>query len=132
MNKIFVDASFFVALLKRDDPNHNNATRVVEKLVDKSFLYTNFIAVGEAATVVSQRVGKKQANELVRSFEVGDYKEIQVDSEIITDASNIFLNQKSKNFPYFDALHASCMKKEGINRMLGFDKHFKKLGFTLL
>ncbi|MBI2066220.1 type II toxin-antitoxin system VapC family toxin [Candidatus Woesebacteria bacterium] len=132
MEKIFVDASFFVALIKKDDSNHKKAKEIIDRLNSVVQLHTNFICIGEASTVISQRVGKRQANELVNAYKNGDYFDLDVNKDVIFSATNLFLAQRSKNFPFFDAIHAAAMESVGLRKILTFDRHFKKLGFEIM
>lgn len=132
MAKFFADASFFVALYKKDDQNHKKAVQTVDKLKEKDEIFVNFVCIGEAATIISQRVDKLLANKLVEDYRLQEYQEIIIDSSVVSLAVNIFSGQKSKNFPFFDAIHAASMQSMGLTKALTFDKHFKTLGCKII
>lgn len=74
----------------------------------------------------------KEAEDLLEEYRQGAYVEIEIDNEAKERALEIFAGQKSKNLPFFDAIHFATIEKLGIKKVLGFDKHFEKFGFELV
>jgi len=131
--KIFVDADTFVALCNQDDPNHENAILLSKEIsLSNLKLITSDFAFGEAVTVISQKVGKKKAEEFIDFVKTGEIKLMRNNEERENEAIVWFKKFASKNTRFTDCLNMAIMKELRINTILSFDIHYKKAGFKRL
>ncbi|MBI2590533.1 MAG: type II toxin-antitoxin system VapC family toxin [Candidatus Blackburnbacteria bacterium] len=129
-NKILIDADAFVALNHKDDPNHTRALLLVAQIRDqKTDLLTSDPAFGEAITIISQEVALEPAVKFALKTLRGPIDIVEVDSALRNDALEIFSKQTSKNSRFTDCINMAVMKRERIDTIFSFDKHYKKNGF---
>jgi len=101
------------------------ALRKLEKLKEHDLnLFVDFYIIAEVVRVVSQRVGKKQANQFLELYKEDVFSELEIDERVKSDSISIFKKKRSKNFPFFDAVHISSIKAADIFEVLTFDRHF--------
>ena len=62
IDRIFIDADAFVALLDKKDSNHRPSEKLNNQIEKANYTaFTSNFAIGEAITVISQNVGHKLA-----------------------------------------------------------------------
>jgi uncharacterized protein len=131
MTPLFIDSDALYALNNSNDPSHAKAHELVSKIIGigkyKLFLGTNILI--ETITLVSQRIGKQNAINLLDAVRTNQYTVINPDDTLINSAENIFRNTLSKNVSYSDCISFSIMKSYNISWVLSFDEHFKQQGF---
>lgn len=130
--RLFVDADAFVSLSNKEDRNYKKALKL-SKLVKerKTEVLTSSFAIGEAITVISQKVGLDKAV----AFGINAYK----GELIILDASRLqqlkalkrFSQQRSKNVRFTDFVNMVLMDELKIKTIFSFDRHYKKEGYKL-
>ena len=131
-SKIFVDTNVFYALRDKNDSTHKKAVKILDEIQEKNIsLFTSSYVIGETLTLISLRLGKRQAIEFVEQVEVLA-EEIFITRENHMSTINLFLKQKSKNISFIDCSSVVVMKENGIKYAFTFDKHFEKLGVKLL
>lgn len=131
---IFVDSDAFVAVLRKDDSNHQKAKRLylqLEKL-NVSFATSNYV-FAEVITVISQKIGHQKALEFISNMRSPDslYNFIRVTPEVEEMAIEIFKKQTSKNVSFVDCTNMAIVKHENLDAIFSFDEIYKKNGFKL-
>jgi len=127
---LYVDADALIALHDPSDLLHSQALALLERITQKSpktYLGTNILL--ETLTVIRQRVGKKEALELLSELRSGKYIIINPDETLIEQAENLFREIRSKNTSFSDCLSFAIMQQHHIKWVFSFDKDFKKQGF---
>ena len=130
MKSIFIDSDVLIGLHYVHDALHKQAIELFShvSLTDyNSYLSWNVIL--ETLTVVSQRISKPYAIELLSEFRSGKYTVIHPNEELISSAEEIFRSIRSKNVSYSDCVSFAVMRRYGIEWTFSFDLHFKKMGF---
>lgn len=130
MTKIFIDTDVMIALNDADDLSHKKALVLLRKIREKettSYLTTNILL--ETLTLISQKIGKSKALDLLIELRSGPYNVIHPDEKLVFLAEEIFKSVKSKNVSYSDCLSFAMMQAYGIEWVFSFDRHFKKQGF---
>jgi predicted nucleic acid-binding protein len=129
---IFVDSDAFVALAKEDDNNHNKAVKLLELLLTQSvtFITSNYV-FSETVTVISMRVGHKQAVAFIEKLKTQDNEfEIKwVDADIEATAIEIFKRQTSKNTSFVDCTNMALLEQLHAEAIFSFDEVYKQNGF---
>lgn len=129
---ILVDSDVFVAFVKKNDFNHNQAKELFKKLKDKKvvFVTSNYI-FSEVVTVLSQRVNHKIAIAFIenikssRSFILTKW----VDENLEELAIDIFKQQTSKNVSFVDCTNMALMDYYNVGAIFSFDSIYHKRGF---
>ncbi len=110
--QVFVDSDAFVALIKEDDDNHEKAKGILKALLedyDTTFITSNYV-FSEVATVVSQKVGHREALEFIDTITSPEYyiEMKRVSQELERQAIEIFRRQTSKNVSFVDCTNQCC------------------------
>ncbi len=122
---VYVDASFYIALLNKKEENHALAMKLIKNLKNKR-LITAQIILGEVLTVGSMRVDKKKTIKYVEAILNGNTHIIYETPELIKKAFSFFKQIPSKNISWADCFSFAAMHTLGIKQVLSFDKDFKK------
>lgn len=131
--RLFVDADVFVSLSNKEDRNFKKALKLSKLVKDwKTEVLTSSFAIGEAITVISQKVSLDKAV----AFGINAYK----GELIILDASRLqqlqalkrFSQQRSKNVRFTDFVNMVLMDELKVETIFSFDRHYKKEGYKLL
>lgn len=129
---IFVDSCFIVSLINREETCYSRANKLL-KVYQENQLYFNSLVEYESINVTLRKWGIKQGKRLINWFDKCNLIKIDLDKDIESLAYQNLTKKYSKNDPnVFDYIHFACMQKYGIQNVLTFDKHFGKIGFTIL
>jgi len=133
MDKVFWDTSGIKALRDEKDEFHQIAVSVWSKLNNKNVeIYVSNYIIDESYTLLRLRCGMGTVK-LFRDYLVdmiGTIKVERVKSRDEIDAWKWFAKDWSK-LSFTDCVSFALMKRLGIKRVFGFDKHFEKAGFIL-
>lgn len=130
---IFVDASAFIALWKKDDLNHLNALQKSQKVSKtKVFLVTSNIVIAEVLTVMAMRISKQVTDRFLEYIERSNVKVVFVDEDLHIAALKIFRETVSKNVSFFDCTAFAAMQLLRIKKVFTFDKDFQRYGFEMV
>lgn len=132
-SKVFVDSSFFKALIDKRDDFNKEANKIWAKLEkEKVILITSNYILDETFTLIRTKCGLKTVNvfreNLAESSKVLKFVRITVADE--AEAWNWFLNDWSK-LSFTDCVSFAVMKRLKLTRVVTFDQHFKKAGFKI-
>jgi len=127
----FVDSSFYYALAKEEDPNHQIAAAAAAHK-DVMFCTSRYV-LAETMSLLTKRASKrtalKIANDVILSVETCL---LDVTTTDFVDAWHLFAQYPDWDFDLIDAISFALMHREGIERALTFDYHFEQMGFTAL
>ncbi|MBI2617793.1 PIN domain-containing protein [Candidatus Gottesmanbacteria bacterium] len=130
MTPLFIDTSALIALHYSQDSSHAKALHILESISQRrcSF-YTAVNVLIESLTIISQRVNKHYAVELLDELRSGKYTIVHPSENLISEAETIFRSIRSKNISYSDCISFAVMRMYNIGWVFSFDIHFKKQGF---
>lgn len=127
VKKLFVDADAFVALVRPDDSNYLKAKSLSEEISGLDVeLITSDPAFGEAVTVISQKVGLREAIQFAEKILRDQIEIIEVDSSLRRSGLDIFKKQTSKNSRFTDCINMAIMQERGLDTIFSFDIQYKK------
>lgn len=126
---IFLDTSAIYALADTDDQMHEDALCMFRSAQENNeeFLTHSYVLV-ESAALLQRRLGIKVA--LAFLAEASVFNIVWVDQNLHNQAVDYLKQQGLANLSLVDALSILLMREKGIDRYLGFDKHFSDAGFT--
>ena len=132
--KIFIDSSGFKAWLDERDDFNLKAEKIVNGLLDKKDeLVTSNYIVDECSTMLRVKCGLGKAM-LFKKYLSNTKQIINIDRITVSDEKNAW-NWFEKDWSGLSFTDCTCfavMKRLGIKRVFGFDKHFEKAGFELV
>ncbi|MDP1722302.1 MAG: PIN domain-containing protein [Candidatus Gottesmanbacteria bacterium] len=124
---IFVDASFYISLLKPTDSNHDAAVALAREHGMAPKLTSQAI-LGEVATVGSQRFSKEATIAFVEDILRGSTTTVLFEThELVIRAWEIFKMVKSKNISWVDCYSVAIIEAYKIKTVLTFDKDLARL-----
>ncbi|HEY3763159.1 MAG TPA: PIN domain-containing protein [Verrucomicrobiae bacterium] len=128
MNRVFIDASFWVAYREEEDARRALAQRLVMELCRQHVLFvTTLPVICEIHAVFSR-------NPLKRAMVLGDF----YDNPLVTieevshrdqsAARQLLSLNKDKTYSLCDVISFIVMRRLGITRAASFDRHFHQFG----
>jgi predicted nucleic acid-binding protein len=130
--RAFVDSSFIVALVNRNDAAYPKALEILQKYPNLR-LYTDRLVYLESVNVALRKWGKPSAKKIIRWFTNFNLMVVKISPEIELNAVDLAIKNYSRSGPnVFDYLHFSSMKHYGLSDVLTFDSHFSRFGFNIL
>lgn len=131
--RIFIDTSFFKALIDEKDDFHGNAVQILDTLErDNTHLVTTNYILDESITLLKNRCGIDRVRDLRRSLaELKPLKIYRVFSQDDAKAWDWFWNDWS-NLSFTDCVSFAVMKRLELTHVATFDQHFKRAGFTIV
>ena len=133
INRVFVDTCAFKALMDDRDGFNDDASEIIGNLIDRGDeLVTSNYVIDECMTLLRTKCGRKNALKL---------REFLLDSEPTINIVRVKMSDEAGAWKWFekdwsklsftDCVTFAQMKRLGINRVFGFDKHFERAGFKL-
>lgn len=132
IDSVFVDTSFFKALLDSRDDFHLSAVKIWDKLkIFDTFLVTSNYVLDETFTLVKQRCGRKIVHEFRKKLADGfNFRIIRVTIIDERKAWQWFLKDWSR-LSFTDCVSFAIMERLKIKRVATFDAHFSRAGFEI-
>lgn len=133
-NKIFVDTSFFIALINSRDADHHQAVKLQEQLskqaVQKITSDYVLLELCDGLAKLNYRQFSMQLIDLIEQDE--SFKIIPASSEITQAAWVLFKSRPDKEWGLTDCTSFVIMEKLNLTSALTADHHFKQAGFEAL
>lgn len=125
---IFLDTSGIFALADLDDVNHAVAVAMLEEVnrLDIRLLCHSYVLV-ESSALLQRRLGLPSAMKLLHDARRFDVR--WVAEELHLRAVSELAARNKRGLSLVDVVSFLVMNEEGVDRYLGFDKHFSDEGF---
>jgi predicted nucleic acid-binding protein len=123
---IFVDTSYFVALLDQGDKWHDRA-KELSKQVGSEELMTSGLVISECVTVIGSRGGGRVARSLYDSI-LDNCRIVFLTKDLLLDAMEVFLEYDGR-VSVTDSASVALMRAHGIENIVSFseDSDFDKI-----
>lgn len=131
---IFLDTSFVIALLNKDDPHHARAKALDDELVnDGALLVLHWGIVLEIADGFARLARRTQGLQLLAKLtgEEG-YELVPITEPLLQEALDLYRSRTDKEWGLTDCISFVLMKQRGLTEALTADIHFNQAGFTAL
>lgn len=126
---VLVDTDVLVASLVEFDLGHEKAVEIFRRLEnEKRELIVLNLAVYEAATVISHRVGQETAVDFLDK--VGQEHIVFLDKKLEQRAREEFKNQTKKGTSFTDCANLALCKKLRTDSIFSFDLFYKRNGLS--
>jgi predicted nucleic acid-binding protein len=132
MKRLFLDASYLIALEAADDQHHEEASVHWQSLSDSlPTLITTSYVFDEVVTFFNCRKRHAKAVEIGNLLlESSSVELIHVDEALFREAWRYFIRQSDKSYSLTDCISFVVMKQLRIRTALAFDRHFAQAGFA--
>ncbi|MDZ4170611.1 MAG: PIN domain-containing protein [Methanobacteriaceae archaeon] len=121
---IFIDSSFFIALILENDQWHGKALKLIPKL-EKSQKMVSGLIISEAVTIVGSRAGGK-AGKMIYDTIKDNCKIVDSDLSHYDSAIYTFLKYDG-TLSLTDSVSVEIMKTFNISKIVSFDSDFDKV-----
>ena len=131
---IFIDTGAFLARYLRNDQHHRSAVVVWEKLASnrENCVTSNFV-LDETFTLLGRRAGYPFALQRAKNIYASQVLTIcRPDREDEINALQFFGKYADQHLSFTDCISIVLMKREKINRVFSFDRHFEFAGFHVV
>ncbi len=127
---MLADTSALLALVFRDDQNHEAAVEVVRRRPDARFLLTELI-VAEVATRTRAYAGAERAVGVARDLLASRrYDLVFVDAALFEDALERMARFADKRLSLTDCASFAVMERLGLAAAFTFDRDFRDCGYA--
>lgn len=131
MTAVFLDTSYLVALLRRDDVHHAAAVALRPQfegpLVTTEYVLVEFL---DSLASPATRSPAAAAVEAVRSYP--HVKVVPASTALYDEAVSLYRSRADKGWGLTDCVSFIVMQREGIADALTADRHFEQAGFRAL
>ena len=130
-NRIFIDTLFVIALINQRDEHHKEASELAEGYENQPLLTTEavLLEIGNALA----RNFKDQAVEVIDDFLTSnDVEIIHLTPELFDQGYSLYKKHQDKTWGLVDCISFEVLRKQKINSVLTFDRHFEQAGFQVL
>lgn len=131
---IFIDTGAFLARYFSHDQYHNNAKAIWKKISSshESCFTSNFV-LDETITLLGRRAGYDFASQRAKNIYASQALTIfRPDKKDELRALDYFGKYADQQVSFTDCISFVIMRREKINRVFSFDRHFLLAGFQLV
>ncbi|MDI6644325.1 MAG: PIN domain-containing protein [Methanobacteriaceae archaeon] len=121
---IFIDSSFFIAVINRKDQWHEKAGEILP-IIENEEKITSDLTLSESVTLVGNLFGGKTGLKLF-NYILDNYEVRYVDKDLTFDAMDIFLKYDG-TLSFADSVSVKVMKDLKLERIVSFDSDFDKV-----
>ena len=131
MSDVFVDTSFVVALVNKNDQYHGLAADLTERFTGQGLVTTDAILLGIGNAL--SRNFKRESVEIIEHFLTSDdVKVIHLHPPLFRRAFDLYKSHSDKQWGLIDCVSFVVMEELAITDALSADKHFEQAGFKVL
>jgi|SRR5579863_6154819 len=128
MNRVFLDASFWVTYRDEDEARHADAIRVMAGLFRQRAQFVTTLAVLCEIHANFSRNRLKRALVLEDLWNNPLVTVEEISHQDQTEAIELLRDHHDKSYSLCDALSLVVMRRLGAKRVVTFDNHFKQFG----
>ena len=132
--KIFLDASYAIALASQRDRHHPRAAALAAQLkTARTRLITTRAVLLEIGNALAKQRFRPAAMQLLAALETDPSIEIvALSAELYAQALHLFCERPDKEWGLTDCLSFVVMQTRGLSEALTADEHFRQVGFRAL
>lgn len=135
MSRVFADTSYWFSLAVRVDANHERTLALTRGLqTDGSILLLSTLVAAETHRLILHKLGIKAGQRFLDQLSIqvdrGFVRVLTVTWETTTEARQIIEKYGDQGITLTDATNAVLMRKNRIETVAGYDRHFQMMGFV--
>lgn len=133
-SKLFLDASFAIALVSPRDQYHGHATVLLRGIkAQRTPLVTTRPVIVEVGNALAKRPLRAKAVALLESYERDPGIEVApLSDELYERGRKMYQQHKDKTWGLTDCISFVVMRDRGLTDALTADRHFRQAGFRPL
>jgi len=134
MMEVFVDTSFFIALVNKQDRYHSVAVDIAEQMFNENWVGHLTVPVLFEIGDGFSRIGRREVGIMLIAeiTESNNYLISTLDNKILEKAITRYRTFKDKQWSLTDCYSFEFMNAKGLKKALIFDRHFVQAGFETL
>ena len=126
---IFIDTSFFIALLNESDQYHEIAQQFSKEIRSNSHLYLTEGIIIELADAFCKNKRNEVVSIIQSLYESKQCTIVPIQTNLIKDSLKFYYSREDKTYSLTDCMSFITMRMLGIQYALTSDSHFKQEGF---
>ena len=132
--RVFLDASYAIALVSPNDPHHIRAVQISNRLEELSVSMVTTVGILlEIGNALSRQQFRNEAVNLLTALDRDPSVEVVPLSDALYDrAFHLFRNRTDKEWGLVDCASFVVMGDQGLTGALTADNHFRQAGFQAL
>ncbi len=131
MKRVFVDTSFYIALLNSRDISHAKAVEFAKEFHGESV--TTEYVLTELGNWLARSGDRPLFVDLVRRLQSDPRSTILASaSDLFNRGLKLYANRLDKDWSLTDCISFVIMQQEGLSDALTADHHFQQAGFSIL
>lgn len=130
--RVFVDTLAFYALMDRSDNNHQKAADLWASFLENGLhLKTSNYVIVESMALLQSRLGFKAADLWCRDV-LSLAEVLWIDSSAHNLAYELWLGLGRRKLSFVDCVSFALMRHYKVEKVFGFDRHFREQGFQTM
>lgn len=122
MARYFLDTSFLLAFVDKDDEHHERARELMEKIKQEEIYISDFVFMETVNTMFS-RFDHKDAREFSKYLKKSELRILHTNSKIFDNTVELFSSEKMS---FTDCSIKSAMEALDIEKLCSFDQDFQR------
>ena len=133
-NKVFLDATYLIALVSPRDQFHQAAMQLMDDLVAKRIrMITTRAVLVEFGNSLARPKFRRKVIQTLADFQRDPSIEIvPLSEELFAKAFALFRQRTDKSWGLTDCISFVVMRESGVSEALTADEHFEQAGFVAL
>ncbi|HEX9973159.1 MAG TPA: PIN domain-containing protein [bacterium] len=134
MEELFVDTSYFIALVNTRDENHLLAKEWADEITSRNLkCHISIPIIFEVADGFAKLQRREIGTDLINNVLSSDNYIVHSFSDIIyQQAWQLYASRKDKEWGLTDCYSFELMKEQNLKKALTADKHFEQYGYEIL
>jgi len=131
MKRVFVDTSYYVAVLNPQD-EHHEAARAWSDIAGQTFVVTDFVLL-EVANLVAGSPKRRTMRQFIHGMRADPETVLfSVSKELFDAGLDVYDRRPDKDWSLTDCISFVVMEREGQKEALTADRRFEQAGFQAL
>lgn len=124
---IFIDSSYYLSILRKNDSNHEKAIDWWRSIPDDARKMTSQAILGEVLTVGSQRYDRRLTIAFVEEIQSSNTTIVFETASLVARTWEIFKEITKKDISWVDCYSWAIIQEYKIEAVLTFDRDFQRL-----
>lgn len=131
-DRLFLDASYVIAILNAKDQHHQKAISLRFRVRDAAEVWTTEAVLVEIGNGLSATYRVEAANFIRLCYLTSNIRVVNITTRLMTDAIDLYRSRQDKTWGLTDCISFVVMDANRISDALTADKHFEQAGFRAL
>ena len=127
--RVLLDSDALLALYVADDLHNQRAKKTLQNLLrKKGELFVTNLVLQQTVTVISYRLGQKQALDFLKRFNQVDFQQVFVNKNLTAKSWQVFSKQTKKGTSFIDCTNMVVFKELNMDKIFSFDRFYSRIG----